>query len=340
MSATDEIMANIPLRDLAAQLGVDEATAEAATRQAIPALLGGMQANAADPAGAASLAGALGDHPSELVDGGVNLDQVDADDGQKIVGNIFGDNTGQVAQTLGANVGQQSGLIQKLLPILAPIVLAYLSKRLTGSSQGGGSGNVLTDLLGSMLGRRSEPGRRRQWTRAVRSRVDSRHAGRPARWRPPLASRQSSKPSLGGHTRGQAALLRVAGQLRRPVREPTVADLQLSVGRTRHDPEAQSRVVPAARHGFRCGPELGKVGYEVVGDPPGEHPVAERRVVDPAAPRPSVSSSRVRQAVRCRRRKSSSVTADPRSRPLETRANRAKWAEYPVGKRWARRTRE
>jgi hypothetical protein len=152
MDATDEIMANIPLRQLAAQLGVDEVTAEAATRQAIPALLGGMQANAADPAGAASLAGALGDHPSDLVDGGVNLDQVDADDGQKIVGNIFGPNTGQVAQTLGANLGQQSGLIQKLLPILAPIVLAYLSKRLTGTSQGGSTGNVLTDLLGSMLG--------------------------------------------------------------------------------------------------------------------------------------------------------------------------------------------
>lgn len=152
MSATDEILANIPIAQLAAQLGVDEATAEAATRQAIPTLLGGLQANAQDPAGAASLAGALGDHPSDLVDGGVDLDQVDTDDGQKIVGNIFGANTGQVAQTLGANLGQQSGLIQKLLPILAPIVLAYLSKRLTGSGQGGGSGNVLTDLLGSMLG--------------------------------------------------------------------------------------------------------------------------------------------------------------------------------------------
>ena len=152
MSATDEILANIPLRDLAAQLGVDEATAEAATRQAIPALLGGMHANAADPAGAASLAGALGDHPSDLVDGGVNLDQVDTDDGQKIVGNIFGNNTSQVAQTLGANVGQQSWLIQKLLPILAPIVLSYLAKRFTGSSQGGGTGNVLTDMLGGMLG--------------------------------------------------------------------------------------------------------------------------------------------------------------------------------------------
>jgi hypothetical protein len=157
MSATDDILANIPLRDLAAQLGVDEATAEAATRQAIPALLGGLHANAADPAGAASLAGALGDHSSDLVDGGVNLDQVDTDDGQKIVGNIFGANTGQVAQTLGANVGQQSSLIQKLLPILAPIVLAYLSKRFTGSSQGG-SGNVLTDVLGSMLGHGGQAG--------------------------------------------------------------------------------------------------------------------------------------------------------------------------------------
>ena len=77
MSAVDDILADIPMDQLAALLGVDEATAEQATRQAIPALLGGMQANAEDPAGAMSLAGALGDHPSDLIDGGVDLDQVD-----------------------------------------------------------------------------------------------------------------------------------------------------------------------------------------------------------------------------------------------------------------------
>ena len=148
MSATEEILADIPLNKLAAQLGVDEATAEAATRQAIPALLGGLHANAQDPAGAASLAGALGNHSSALVDGGVNLDEVDTTDGEKIVGNIFGPNSTQVAHTLSNNLGQQSGLIQRLLPILAPIVLAHLSRRLTGGSQGGGAG----DLLGSILG--------------------------------------------------------------------------------------------------------------------------------------------------------------------------------------------
>jgi hypothetical protein len=162
VSAVDDILADIPMDQLAAQLGVDEATAEQATRQAIPALLGGMQANAEDPAGASSLADALGDHPSDLIDGGVELGQVDADDGQKIVGNIFGGNQDQVAQTLGGNLGGQGGgLIQRLLPILAPIVLAYLAKRFTGQGQGGqsdplgagaGSGNPLNDMLNSMLG--------------------------------------------------------------------------------------------------------------------------------------------------------------------------------------------
>jgi hypothetical protein len=171
VTAVEDILADIPMDQLAAQLGVDEATAEQATRQAIPALLGGMQANAEDPAGATSLAGALGDHPSELIEGGVDLDQVDPDDGEKIVGNIFGPNQDQVAQTLGGNLGGQAGgLIQRLLPILAPIVLAYLSKRLMGQRQGNrgsgqddppgsvlgggasGSSNPLNDLLNSMLG--------------------------------------------------------------------------------------------------------------------------------------------------------------------------------------------
>jgi len=167
MSAVDDILSDIPMDQLAAQLEVDQATAEQAARQAIPALLGGMQANTEDPAGAMSLAGALGDHPSDLIDGGVDLNQVDAADGQKIVGNIFGPNQDQVAQTLGGNLGGQSGgLIKQLLPILAPIVLAYLSRRLMGQQSAGsqdplgsilgggatGSNNPLTDMLSSMLG--------------------------------------------------------------------------------------------------------------------------------------------------------------------------------------------
>lgn len=57
MSDVDEIVAQIPMAQLAAQLGVDEQTAEQATRNALPALLGGMGANAAVAASATSSAG-------------------------------------------------------------------------------------------------------------------------------------------------------------------------------------------------------------------------------------------------------------------------------------------
>jgi hypothetical protein len=124
------------------------------------------------------LAGALGDHPSDLIEGGVDLEQVDANDGEKIVSNIFGPNQDQVAQTLGGNLGGQAGgLIKQLLPILAPIVLSYLTKRLLGQRQGsgdqdplgsilsggaGGSSNPLNDMLNSMLGGGTAGGASRQ----------------------------------------------------------------------------------------------------------------------------------------------------------------------------------
>jgi hypothetical protein len=164
MDNVDDLVASIPMNALADQLGVDSATAESAVRQALPALLGGLQANAADPAGAASLAGALDDHSPALVAGGVDLNQVDTTDGEKIVGNIFGSNTDQVAQTLGGNLGGvSSDLIKKLLPLLAPIVLSYLSSRMRGGGAnqgeaGDGVGDLLGSILGAMGGSQGSPG--------------------------------------------------------------------------------------------------------------------------------------------------------------------------------------
>lgn len=163
MSAVDDILSQIPMSELARQLGVDEQTAESAARQAIPTLLGGMQANAHDPGGERSLAGALDEHASDsLLDGGVSLDQVDTRDGTRIVSNIFGGNSDQVVQALGARAGGDQSMMQKLLPILAPIVLAYLAKRMQGGKYGdllgpilaGAAGGSLADVLGDMLGNR------------------------------------------------------------------------------------------------------------------------------------------------------------------------------------------
>jgi hypothetical protein len=155
MTAVDDILSNIPLNDLAARLGVDEGTAEQASRQALPALLGGIQANTDDPGGAASFASAVRQHDNDLVEGGVNLDSVDENDGERIVGHVFGDQRGQVVQQLGSTGGASTtqDLMAKLLPLLAPIVMSYLAKRLSGGGAAGGpQSGGLGDLLGGMLG--------------------------------------------------------------------------------------------------------------------------------------------------------------------------------------------
>ena len=160
MATLDELLSQIPVAQIAERLNVDQQTAETAVRAALPTLVGGLDANAQDPAGAASLLSALNNHSGELVEGGVNVADVDTEDGSKIVSNVFGDNKDQVISTLGSvNGGGGNELIAKLLPILAPIVLSYLAKQLSGGGQGATTATQsspaqggLGDLLGGLLG--------------------------------------------------------------------------------------------------------------------------------------------------------------------------------------------
>src|SRR5699024_6348345 len=84
LSAADEILSQVDRDQLAKRVRADPAEVEQAARTALPALLGGLDATASDPAGAASLAEALGQHDGSLVDGGVALSQVDQAEGEKI----------------------------------------------------------------------------------------------------------------------------------------------------------------------------------------------------------------------------------------------------------------
>ena len=146
MSAVDEILADLPIDDLARQMGTDPASVKSAAAAALPALLGGLEANAQDPAGAASLSEALTQHA-----GPVDATQVDVADGEKIAQHIFGNNTDQVVQQLGGLDGHPDELVKKLIPVLAPIVLAFLAKRVIGGGGGTGGGGVLGSILGEVL---------------------------------------------------------------------------------------------------------------------------------------------------------------------------------------------
>ena len=160
MAGLDELFNQIPPQQIASTLGVDEGEVNSAIKTLIPVMVGGLQQNAQDPDAATNIASAANTHAaSGLLDGGVSVEQVDEADGSKAISKIFGGNdSGQVASALAGGGAGNSDLIKRLLPMLAPIVLAYIGKQLSGGqaqaqpqAQSGGGGG-LADVLGSILG--------------------------------------------------------------------------------------------------------------------------------------------------------------------------------------------
>ncbi len=145
-----DILGNLDLDRLARQVGADPAEVQQAAAKVLPALLGGLHANAQSPGGAASLAGALTQHQNDLAAGTIDTTQVDPVEGQKVAAHIFGSQQDQVVQQLGAT-GVSSGLVGKLMPLLAPIVMSYLAKQVTGSTGGAIGGGALGGVLSQVL---------------------------------------------------------------------------------------------------------------------------------------------------------------------------------------------
>jgi hypothetical protein len=161
MAGLDDLYAQIPVRDIANKIGADEGEVNNAIRTLVPALVGGLaenvQSNQIDSSDLESAVAEQG--ASGLLDGGVTVDQVDANQGDRFVAKIFGGNdSGAVASALADKGAGGGDLIKQLLPILAPIVLAYIGRQLSkgsapvGTQQSPAGGGGLGDILGSILG--------------------------------------------------------------------------------------------------------------------------------------------------------------------------------------------
>ncbi|MGH3971336.1 MAG: DUF937 domain-containing protein [Mycobacterium sp.] len=157
MAGLDDLFAQIPTSDIAGKLGVDESEVNTAVQLLVPVLVGGLHHNAQDPDQASNIESAASDQAARgLLDTGVSVDRLDQADGQQAIAKIFGGNdTSQVATALSGAGAGNSDLLQKLLPILAPIVLAYIGKQMTqkksAPAEEQGSGGALNDVLGSIL---------------------------------------------------------------------------------------------------------------------------------------------------------------------------------------------
>ena len=117
---------------IAQQLGVDPRTAQKAVQVGLPLIIAALARNSQDEKGRDSLHGALQDH-----DGGRWNDVQgymdrggDISEGNAILEHIFGGQRHQVEQQIGRETGMDPNMLSRLLPMLAPLVLAYMGNRM------------------------------------------------------------------------------------------------------------------------------------------------------------------------------------------------------------------
>jgi hypothetical protein len=150
--AVDQISQNV---------GADSSMVSSAIQAALPMILGGLANNAATPTGAESLNSALDrDHDGGLLGNLGGLGSMifggqqaappprQADAGG-ILGHIFGNNQGQVAQEVSNKSGLSISQVAPILMMLAPIVMSYLGQQKQQQNVGAdGLGGLLGGLLG------------------------------------------------------------------------------------------------------------------------------------------------------------------------------------------------
>jgi hypothetical protein len=163
MAGLDDLYAQIPTSEIANKLGADKDDVDNAIQTLVPVLLGGLQHNSQDPEHASKIESAASSQAARgLLDAGGGVEQVDESYGHQAVATLFGGNdTDQVAAALAKGGAGNSDLLKRLLPVVLPIVLAYVGKQLSPSgaapqqkeaSAGGGLGEVLGSILGAGSG--------------------------------------------------------------------------------------------------------------------------------------------------------------------------------------------
>lgn len=161
MAGLDDLYAQISTSDIASKLGADQGEVEKAVHTLVPVLLSGLQHTSQDPENASKIeSAASGQAARGLLDAGGGVAQVDEAAGHQAVATLFGGkDTDQVAAALASGGAGNSDLLKQPLPVILPIVLAYIGKQLgsggapeTSAAQQRTSGGGLGDILGSILG--------------------------------------------------------------------------------------------------------------------------------------------------------------------------------------------
>ena len=117
-------------RQIAARLGISEATANAAIQMAVPLLLSKLARNASQPQGAEALHQAVvNDHDGSIFNNLTTyLGNPSTGDGAGILGHVFGPQQTTTESNLAQATGLDQGTTQNLLELVAPLVMGAVGQ--------------------------------------------------------------------------------------------------------------------------------------------------------------------------------------------------------------------
>lgn len=146
-----------PAAEMAQSLGIPAAQTESAISAALPLLVGAMGRNAGQPQGAQALLGALQrDHAGNDLAGVLGAVLGGGGQGGGILDHLLGGQQRNATNGLGAATGLDNDRAGALLKMLAPIVMAYLARRVFSSEPAPAGTRALTpQSLGDVLGQES-----------------------------------------------------------------------------------------------------------------------------------------------------------------------------------------
>jgi OmpA-OmpF porin, OOP family len=152
MDAVQRTLTPDVVRSASSLVGEPESATQKTLHAGVPAILSGLTNLVSSQDGAGQLAGlirdggfgAAADNPRVLFGGGSATSSM-LDSGRQLVGTIFGQRSGPVADTLAKSGGVSSSSATKLLSLLAPLVMGVLAKR--ASAQGLTASGLANTLL-------------------------------------------------------------------------------------------------------------------------------------------------------------------------------------------------
>ncbi|MGB4589912.1 MAG: DUF937 domain-containing protein [Clostridiaceae bacterium] len=142
------------LQTLGNKVNADPEEVKKAATLGVPTIIEALNRNANSSEKKEALAKALDDHKDDDIDDLTNfLNNVDPDDSQKMVGHILGQDKSKVENSISKSSGLGIGQVSGLLSMLAPILIGMLGKKKKEANVGVDGLSDLTGSLGGLLGK-------------------------------------------------------------------------------------------------------------------------------------------------------------------------------------------